>query len=206
MTKLSKDGTRLAGKGAPTQAPVIPLIPRWVSNMLVGITTLTTGALCTAVVVLLIKHFKMKAMMASLVIASLPPPLPGMPIVPYFEHIHGITKDCLDIMNTDPTSKIEDFTFRYKQEPEKLTSWTELLDKCFAELREAYTMQWRHHPGYEIIQDINHTYNKINRDDKNDLMSLPLKKNKPPRVICSYPKITMWTNVLGTGGFDLCSV
>ena len=60
-------------------------------------------------------------------------------------------------------------------------------------------MQWRHHPGYEIIQDINHTYNKINQDDKNDLMSLPLKNNKPLRVICSYPKITMWTNVLGTG-------
>ena len=134
MTKLSKDGTRLVGKGASTQAPVIPLIPRWASNMLVGITTLTTGALCAAVVVLLIKHFKMKAMMASLVIASLPPPLTVMPIVPYFEHIHGITKDCLDIMNTDPTSKIEDFTFRYKQVPERLTSWTELLDKCFAEL------------------------------------------------------------------------
>ena len=74
MTKLSKDGTRLVGKGAPTQAPVIPLIPGWISNMLVGITTLTTGALCVAVVVFLIKHFKMKAMMASLVIASLPPP------------------------------------------------------------------------------------------------------------------------------------
>ena len=58
-------------------------------------------------------------------------------------------------------------------------------------------MQWRHRLGYEI-QDINHTYNKINRDDKNDLMSLPLKKNKPLRVICGYPKITMWTNVLGT--------
>ena len=79
-----------------------------------------------------------------------------------------------------------------------MTSWTELLDKCFAELREAYTMQWRHRLGYEI-QDINHTYNKINLDDKNNLMSLPLKKNKLPRVICGYPKITMWTNVLGTG-------
>ena len=111
MTKLSKDGTRLVGKGAPTQAPVIPLIPGWISNILVGITTLTTGALCAAVVVLLIKHFKMKAMMASLVIASLPPPLTAMPIVPYFKHIHGITKDCLDIMNTDPMSKIENFKF-----------------------------------------------------------------------------------------------
>ena len=111
MTKLSKDGTRLVGKGAPTQAPVIPLIPGWISNMLVGITTLTTGALCVAVVVLLIKHFKMKAIMALLVIASLPPPLTAMPIVPYFEHIHGITKDCLDIMNTDPMSKIENFKF-----------------------------------------------------------------------------------------------
>ena len=60
-------------------------------------------------------------------------------------------------------------------------------------------MQWRHHPRYEIYQDINHTYNKINQDDKNDLMSLPLKKNKPPRAICDYPKITMWTSVLGTG-------
>ena len=90
---------------------MIPLIPGWISNMLIGITTLTTGALCVAVVVLLIKHFKMKAMMASLVIASLPPPLTAMPIVLYFEHIHGITKDCLDIMNTDPVSKIGNFKF-----------------------------------------------------------------------------------------------
>ena len=51
-----------------------PLLPRWINNILVIISTVVSTLLALLVLVLLTKHFKIKSLLATLVLSTLPPP------------------------------------------------------------------------------------------------------------------------------------
>ena len=51
-----------------------PLLPRWINNILVIISIVVSTLLALLVLVLLTKHFKIKSLLATLVLSTLPPP------------------------------------------------------------------------------------------------------------------------------------
>ena len=101
MERIDKNRKRIPTRNE-TESSVPPksLLPQWL-NILVIICTVFSALLTLVVLLLLAKHFKMKSLIASLVIATLPPPyvatamrpttgqfdLPGIQIIePTLEH------------------------------------------------------------------------------------------------------------------------
>ena len=75
MEKIDKNGKRISAKNAAdSKTPPKPLLPRWINNILVIISTVVTTLLALLVLVLLTKHFKIKSLLATLVLSTLPPP------------------------------------------------------------------------------------------------------------------------------------
>ena len=75
MEKIDKNGKRISAKNAADdKAPPKPLLPRWINNILVIISTVVSTLLALLVLVLLTKHFKIKSLLATLVLSTLPPP------------------------------------------------------------------------------------------------------------------------------------
>ena len=74
MERIDKNGKRIPTRNE-TENSVPPklLLPRWLNNILVIICTVFSTLLTLVVVLLLAKHFKMKSLIASLVIATLSP-------------------------------------------------------------------------------------------------------------------------------------
>ena len=75
MEKIDKNGKRIPSKSmieSKTQSK--PLLPRWINNILVIISTVVFTLLALLVLVLLTKHFKIKSLLATLVLSTLPPP------------------------------------------------------------------------------------------------------------------------------------
>ena len=54
--------------------PVQNIMPRWLNNVLVMTCTVMTTVLMIVILILLAKHFKMKALVSMLAISSFPPP------------------------------------------------------------------------------------------------------------------------------------
>ena len=50
------------------------MLPRWINSILVIISTVVSTLLALLVLVLLTKHFKIKSLLATLVLSTLPPP------------------------------------------------------------------------------------------------------------------------------------
>ena len=102
MERIDKNGKRIpTGNETESSVPPKPLLPQWLNNILVIICTVFSTLLTLVVLLLLAKHFKRKSLIASLVIATLPPPsvaptmgpttgqfdLPGIQIIePTLEH------------------------------------------------------------------------------------------------------------------------
>ena len=177
MERIDKNGKRIPTRNeTENNAPPKPLLPRWLNNILVIVCTMFSTLLTLVVLLLLAKHFKMKFLIASLVIATLPPPsvtttmipstgqfeLPGLKILePTLEHylssekmtffpfLGYIYKNCKNIVNTFPENT----------DPTNLTydDWT----------RAAAVVK-------------------------------PDKFGDSKKVVCSYPITTMWSDVLGT--------
>ena len=79
MEKIDKNGKRISAKGvADDKTPPNPLLPRWINNILVIISTVVSTLLALLVLVLLTKHFKIKSLLAMLVLSTLPPPPQAM--------------------------------------------------------------------------------------------------------------------------------
>ena len=75
MEKIDKNGKRISAKNvADDKTPPKPLLPRWINNILVIISTVVSTLLALLVLVLLTKHFKIKSLLATLVLSTLPPP------------------------------------------------------------------------------------------------------------------------------------
>ena len=100
MGRIDKNGKIIPTRNeTDNKMPPKPLLPRWLNNILVIICTVFSTLLTIVVLLLLAKHFKMKSLIVSLVIATLPPPsvamvpstgqidLPGVQIIePTLEH------------------------------------------------------------------------------------------------------------------------
>ena len=171
MEKIDKNGKRIPSKSMlenKTQSK--PLLPRWINNILVIISTVVSTILALLVLVLPTKHFKIKSLLATLVLSTLPPP----PEATAFKYDLGQTdlseNSVLKILHTQfPKSGIETYT----QIPDKL------CENC------------------KIFQRTKIPVESMNRPKA--LTSVELKAPVEPRkVVCSYPITTLWSNVLGS--------
>ena len=74
MERIDKDGKRIPTKSkADNKIPSKPLLPRWINNILAIISTAFSTLLAAMVLVLLTKHIKIKSLLATLVLSTLPP-------------------------------------------------------------------------------------------------------------------------------------
>ena len=150
------------------------MLPRWLNNILVIVCTVFSTLLTLVVLLLLAKHFKMKSLIASLVIATLPPPSVAMvPSTGQFD-IPGI--------------QIIEPTLEHYLSPYKMTFFPFLgyIYKNCKNIVDAFP---------ESTDPTNPTY-----DDWTKAAQLikPDKSESSKKVVCSYPITTMWSNVLGT--------
>ena len=76
METMGTDGQRMpTPEEGETSQPMQTIMPRWLNNVLVMTCTAMTTVLMIVILVLLAKHFKMKALVSMLAISSLPPPI-----------------------------------------------------------------------------------------------------------------------------------
>ena len=171
MEKIDKNGKKIPSKSmieGKTQSK--PLLPRWINNILVIISIVVSTLLALLVLVLLTKHFKIKSLLATLVLSTLPPP----PEATAFKYDLGQTdlsqNSVLKLFHTQfPKTGIETYTHI----PDKL------CENC------------------KIFQKIKGPVESVNRPKT--LTSKESKAPVEPRkVVCSYPITTMWSNVLGS--------
>ena len=169
--KIDKNGKRIPSKSMlenKTQSK--PLLPRWINNILVIISTVVSTILALLVLVLLTKHFKIKSLLATLVLSTLPPPPEATAFKYDFRQTDLSENSVLKILHMQfPKSGIETYT----QIPDKL------CENC------------------KIFQRTKSPVESMNRPKA--LTSVELKAPAEPRkVVCSYPITTMWSNVLGS--------
>ena len=75
MERIDKNGKRIPSKSMLDDKTLPkPLLPRWINNILVIISTVVSTILALLVLVLLTKHFKIKSLLVTLVLSTLPPP------------------------------------------------------------------------------------------------------------------------------------
>ena len=75
MERIDKNVKRIPTRNeTESSVPPKPSLPRWLNNSLVIICTVFSTLLTLVVLLLLARHFKMKSLIASLVLATLPPP------------------------------------------------------------------------------------------------------------------------------------
>ena len=143
---------------------------------MVIICTIFCTLLTLVVVILLAKHLKMKSLIASLVIATLPPPSVATTMVPSMRQF--------DL----PGLQILEPTLEHYLSPEKLTFFPFLgyVYKNCKNIVNAFP---------ENTDPTNLTY-----DDWTKAAALvkPDKSENSKKVVCSNPITTMWSNVLGT--------
>ena len=163
MQRIDKNGKRIPSKSMldDTTLPK-PLLPRWISNILVIISTVVCTLLALLVLVLLTKHFKIN-LLATLVLSTLPPP----PEATAFKHDLG-QKDLsghsvLKSFQTQfPKSGIETYT----QIPDKLCQNCKIFQRTKNPIE---SMDW-----------------------SKTMASMESKVPAEPRkVVCSYPITTM---------------
>ena len=76
METMGTDGQRIpTPKEREASQPMQTIMPRWLNNVLVMICTAMTTVLMIVMLILLAKHFKMKALVSMLAISSLPLPI-----------------------------------------------------------------------------------------------------------------------------------
>ena len=110
MERIDKNGKRIPTKNETEgSVPPKPLLPQWLNNILVIICTVFSTLLTLVVLLLLKKHFKMKSLIASLVLSTLPPPPEATAMIPPLEQF--------DL----PGLQIRGPTFEHYLSPEKVT-------------------------------------------------------------------------------------
>ena len=171
MEKIDKNGKRIPSKSmieSKTQSK--PLLPRWINNILIIISTVVSTLLALLVLVLLTKHFKIKSLLATLVLSTLPPP----PEATAFKY---------DLRQTD-LSQNSVLKLLHTQFPKTgIETYTHIPDKLCENCK---TFQRTKDP----VESMN---------GPKALTSVELKAPAEPRkVVCSYPITTMWSNVLGS--------
>ena len=175
MERIDKNGKRIPTRNeTDNKIPPKPLLPRWLSNILVIVCTVFSTLLTLAVLLLLAKHFKMKSLIASFVIATLPPPSMAMA---------SSTKQ-LDL----PGIQVLEPSLELYVRSEKMTISPILryIYKNCKNIVDAFP---------EGTDPTNLTYDDWAKAAK---LVKPDKPESSKKVVCSYPVTTMWSNVLGT--------
>ena len=171
MEKIDKNGKKIPSKSMiESKTQTKPLLSRWINNILVNINTVVSTLLALLVLVLLTKHFKIKSLLATLVLSTLPPP----PEATAFKY---------DLAQTD-LSQNSVLKLLHAQFPKTgLETHTHILDKLCENCK--------------IFQRTKGPVESVNRPKA--LTSVESKAPAEPRkVVCSYPITTMWSNVLGS--------
>ena len=175
MERIDQNGKRIPSKSMLDDKTLPkPLLPRWINNILVIISTVVSTILALLVLVLLTKHFKIKSLLATLVLSTLPPP----PEATAFKHDLGQTDlsrhSVFKSLQTQfPKSGIETYT----QTPDKLCQNCKIFQR---------TKQMTKNPVESM-------------DWSKTMASVESKVPAEPRkVVCSYPITTVWSNVLGS--------
>ena len=171
MEKIDKNGKKIPSKSIiESKAQTKPILPRWINNILVIISTVVSTLLALMVLVLLTKHFKIKSLLATLVLSTLPPP----PEATAYKY---------DLGQTD-LSQNSVLNLFHKQFPKtEIETYTHIPDKLCENCK--------------IFQRLKGPAESVNKP--NALISVESKAPVEPRkVVCSYPITTMWSNVLGS--------
>ena len=171
MEKIDKNGKKIPSKSMiESRAQTKPILPRWINNILVIISTVVSTLLALMVLVLLTKHFKIKSLLATLVLSTLPPP----PEATAYKY---------DLGQTD-LSQNSVLKLFHKQFPKtEIETYTHIPDKLCENCK--------------IFQRLKGPAKSVNRP--NALISVESKAPAEPRkVVCSYPITTMWSNALGS--------
>ena len=150
------------------------MLPRWINNILVIISTVVSTLLALLVLVLLTKHFKIKSLLATLVLSTLPPPPQAMALKHNLGQLESPGFSVLKPLQTHPP----------KSEIETYTPTLNNVCKTCKIFQKNYPV----------------TMNPIESKDWSKVMA-SVESNtpaKPRKVVCSYLITTMWSNVLGT--------
>ena len=76
METMGPDGQKMpTDEEREAEQPMQKIMPRWLNNVLVMTCTAMTTVLMIIILVLLAKHFKMKALVSMLAIQTVPPPV-----------------------------------------------------------------------------------------------------------------------------------
>ena len=171
MEKIDKNGKKIPSKSIiESKAQTKPILPRWINNILVIISTVVSTILALLVLVLLTKHFKIKSLLATLVLSTLPPPLEA-------------TAYKYDLGQTDLSQNSVLKLFHTQFPKTGIETYTHIPDKLCENCK--------------IFQKTKGPAESVNRP--NALISVESKAPAEPRkVVCSYPITTMWSNVLGS--------
>ena len=175
MERIDKNGKRIPTRNkTDNKKTPKPLLPRWLNNILVIVCTVFSTLLTQVVLLLLVKHFKMKSLIASLLIATLPPPsVASVPSTRQF-----------DI----PRIQIMEPTLEHYLSPNKMT-FSPFLGYIYENCKNIVNA------FPEGTDPTNQLYDEWTKAAK---LVKPDKSESSKKVVCSYPITTMWRNVLGT--------
>ena len=171
MEKIDKNCKKIPSKSMiESKAQTKPILPRWINNILVIISTVVSTILALLVLVLLTKHFKIKSLLATLVLSTLPPP----PEATAYKY---------DLGQTDLSQNSVLKLFHAQFPKTGIETYTHIPDKLCENCK--------------IFQRTKGPAESVSRP--NALISVESKAPAEPRkVVCSYPITTMWSNVLGS--------
>ena len=173
MEKIDKNGKRISAKNAPdNKTPPKPLLPRWINNILVIISTVVSTLLALLMLVLLTKHFKIKSLLATLVLSTLPPPPQAMALRHNLGQSPGLS-ELKPLQTHSPNSELKTYA----------PTLNKLCQNC------------------RIFQKNKPmAMNPIESIDWSKIMTSVESKapTEPRKVVCGYLITTMWSNVLGS--------
>ena len=170
MERIDKNGKRIPSKSMLDDKNLTqPLLPRWINNILVIISTVVSTLLALLVLVLLTEHFKVKSLLATLVLSTLPPP----PEATAFKlDLSGLSN-----LKSFQTQFQQPGIETYTQTPNKLCQNCNIFHR---------TKQMTENPVESM-------------DWSKTMASVESKVPAEPRkVVCSYPITTMWSKFLGS--------
>ena len=177
MERIDKNGKRIPTRNeTDNKIPPKPLLPRWLNNILVIVCTVFSTLLTLVVLLLLTKHFKMRSLIASLVLSTLPPPPEATAM-----SLHTGQLDLPGIQLMKPT-------LEHYMNPEKMT-FSPILGYIYKNCKnivDAFP---------EGTDPTKLTYDNWTKAAK---LVKTNKSESSKKVVCSYPITTMWSNVLGT--------
>ena len=169
MERIDKNGKRISTRNeTDNKIPPKPLLPRWLNNILVIVCTVFSTLLTLVVLLLLTKHFKMRYLIASLVLSSLPP----TPEASAMNHNSGIT-------TIEPTPN-----YNLNPNIQVFTPYLENIYKNCENIIKSFPE--------------NISPNSLEHDYWTKALVKSGEPESSKKVVCSYPITTMWSNVLGT--------